>query len=107
MVEDVNGHYSYDAGTVNEQFDNVLSTENSDGHLSLVLHGDERRVEEFAYVFGNSRPAPSGGDLSEGESMLFIDSADNGLKLAHATSDSAVNSLTTLLFESLSILGQG
>jgi len=91
MAEDVDGNYYYDAGTVNELFDDVSVTENSDGHLSLVVGGDEMRVEEFAHVFGNTRPAPSGGDLSEGESMLFVDSADNGLKLAHATSDSAVN----------------
>lgn len=91
MAKDADGNYYYDAGTVNEQFDNVAVTEDADGNLSMTVNGDEMRVEEFAHVFGGARAAPTGGDLAAGESMLFVDSSDSGLKLAHATDDSTVN----------------
>ena len=33
MARDADGNYYYDAGTVNEQFDNVAVTEDADGNL--------------------------------------------------------------------------
>ncbi len=71
MARDADGNYYYDAGTVNEQFDNVAVTEDADGNLSMTVSGDEMRVQEFAHIFGGQRADPTVDELSGGEVMLY------------------------------------
>ncbi len=90
MARDADGNYYYDAGTVNEQFDNVDVVEDSDGNLSIVVNGNEMRVHEFAHLFGGKRAAPGTDELSEAddEHMLFVsdgtdsNTADGDLAIA-------------------------
>jgi len=77
MAEDVDGNYYYDAGTINEQFDNVEVVEDDDGNLSIVVSGNEVRVQDLSYVFGGARADPPTTDeLASGEYMLYVDDAD-------------------------------
>jgi hypothetical protein len=88
MAQDADGNYYYDAGTVNEQFDNVAVTEDSDGNLSMTVGGDEMRVHSFAHLFGGKRAAPGTDELAQGEHMFFVsdgtdaNTADGDLALA-------------------------
>jgi hypothetical protein len=72
MAEDVDGNYYYDAGTVNEQFDNVEVVENSDGVLSIAVGSSEVRVEDLALTLTEQRAAPGTDELAQGENMIFV-----------------------------------
>jgi hypothetical protein len=91
MAKDADGNYYYDEGTINEQFDDVKVVEDSDGNLSIVVSGNEMRVENLSHVFGGGRADPVGGDLAAGEAMLYVDdSTPAQFKVAYATDDSTV-----------------
>jgi hypothetical protein len=74
MAQDVDGNYYYDAGTVNELFDNVALVEDSDGNLSITVSDSEVRVHDVALLFGSQRAAPGTDELSESDNevMLFV-----------------------------------
>lgn len=72
MAKDADGNYYYDAGTVNEQFDNVDVVEDSDGNLSIVVNGNEVRVHELAHLFSGQRAEPGTNELADGEVMMYV-----------------------------------
>lgn len=76
MAEDVDGNYYYDAGTINEQFDNVEVVEDDDGNLSIAVSGNEMRVAEFAHIFGAPRTDFEEQDLADGEVALYVSNGD-------------------------------
>jgi hypothetical protein len=88
MAKDADGNYYYDAGTVNEQMDNVDVYEDSDGNFGVAVNGNEMRVHEFAHLFGGKRAAPGTDELAQGEHMLFVsdgtdaNTADGDLAIA-------------------------
>jgi hypothetical protein len=91
MAKDADGNYYYDAGTVNEQFDNVAVTEDADGNLSMTVGGNEMRVHEFAHIFGAQRGRFEEQELGDGEVALYVsngDGAGNAGDLVAATGSS-------------------
>jgi hypothetical protein len=74
MAKDADGNYYYDAGTDNEQFDNVDIVEDDDGKLSIAVSGSEVRMHEVGFLFGAQRAAPGTDELSksDNEVMLFV-----------------------------------
>jgi hypothetical protein len=76
MARDADGNYYYDAGTVNEQFDNVAVTEDADGNLSMTVSGSEMRVQEFAHIFGAQRGQFEEQELGDGEVALYVSNGD-------------------------------
>jgi hypothetical protein len=74
MAQDADGNYYYDAGTVNEQMDNVDIIEDEDGYLSIAVGGEEVRVHNLAFLFGAQRAHPGTDELSESdnEMMMFV-----------------------------------
>jgi len=72
MAQDADGNYYYDAGTVNEQFDEFDFYEDADGNLGLLKNGNELRVHELAHLFGGERAHPDTDELAQGEKMLYV-----------------------------------
>lgn len=72
MAQDADGQYYYDAGTVNEQMDNVDVYEDSDGNFGILVNGNEVRVHELAHLFSSTRAAPDTTELAQGEQMLYV-----------------------------------
>lgn len=72
MAEDVDGNYYYDAGTINEQFDNVEVVENDEGALSIAVGASEVRVEDLAVALTGSRGAATTDELDDGEQMIYV-----------------------------------
>jgi len=72
MAKDADGNYYYDAGTINEQFDNVEVVENDDGVLSIVVGSSELRIEDLAMTLTAQRAAPGTDELAQGENMIFV-----------------------------------
>lgn len=85
MAEKANGEYYYDAGTINEQLDDYeVYEQNGELHVNYKPTNNAVAFPELAMLLQSSRAAPSAGDLDAGESLLFVDSADEGLKVAYS-----------------------
>lgn len=79
MAQDADGNYYYDAGTVNEQFEDWEFYEDADGNLGLLKNGNEMRIHELAHLFGGQRAPPTSDELPQGdERMLFISDGSGG-----------------------------
>jgi hypothetical protein len=75
MAKDADGNYYYDAGTINEQFDDVEIVEDSDGKLSLVVGGNEIRVHDLALGLRGQRSPPTTDELDQGEKIIYVTDA--------------------------------
>lgn len=76
MAEDADGNYYYDAGTVNEQFDDIALVE-GDGELEVETPDGVSRVGGLLSVLGGTRDSQAAAaDLAEGESAVYF--LDNG-----------------------------
>lgn len=78
MAKDADGNYYYDAGTINEQFDNVEIVEDSDGKLGVIVDGTEIRVHNNAWGLRGQRSPPDGTELDEGEQMIYVTDGTGG-----------------------------
>jgi hypothetical protein len=97
MAEDADGDYYYDAGTVNEQFDNIALVEGDD-ELAVETPDGVSRLGGLESVLGAFRESQIGaGDLASGESALyFLDNGDSTYTLEaafHNPDDDAVQYL--------------
>jgi len=74
MAQDADGNYYYDAGTINEELDNVAIVEDSDGNLSVEVGGEEVRIHQLSFLFSGQREAPGTDELSQSDNdmMLFV-----------------------------------
>lgn len=98
MAKDADGDYYYDAGTVNELFDNIALVENGN-ELSVETPDGESRVGGLASVLGGFRESSmTTDDLASGEGSVYV--LDNGdttysLEFAfHNPDDGAVQTAT-------------
>jgi hypothetical protein len=85
MAKDADGDYYYDAGTVNELFDDIALVE-GDGELEVETPDGVSRVGGLASILGGTRGSqPGTGDLAEGEGALyFLDNGDSTYALEAA-----------------------
>lgn len=70
MAEDADGNYYYDAGTINEQFDDIALVE-GDGELEVETPDGVSLVSAFGAKLGAQQAAPGTDDLADGEVVLF------------------------------------
>jgi len=89
MAKDADGNYYYDAGTLAEYMDNWEVYEDSDGNVGFYDGSDEFRLQNLAFVIGNTRTSdPTTSDLAQGEGMMyFFDDGANGVFLRAAYHD--------------------
>jgi hypothetical protein len=97
MAEDADGDYYYDAGTVNELFDDVALVE-GDGELEVQTPSGEARFGGLEAVLPSFRETQMGADdLASGEgAVYFLDNGDSTYTLEaafHNPDDSAVQYL--------------
>lgn len=76
MAKDSDGDYYYEAGTVNELFDDIALVE-GDGELEVETPDGVSRLGGLAAFLAGTRDSQMGaGDLAAGETSLYV--LDNG-----------------------------
>lgn len=95
MAKDADGDYYYEAGTVNELFDDIALVEEDGGELGVETPNGVSRVGGLASVLGSFRDSQMGaGDLDSGEgAVYFLDNGDTTYTLEaafHNPDDGAV-----------------
>jgi hypothetical protein len=98
MAEDADGNYYYDAGTVNELFDDIALVE-GDGELEVETPDGVSAIGGLATSLGGFRSSSLGtAELASGEGAVYV--LDNGdttysLEFAfHNPDDGAVQTAT-------------
>ena len=77
MAKDADGNYYYEAGTVNELFDDIALVEEDGGELGVETPDGVARVGGLASVLGGFRDATmTTNDLDAGEGAVYV--LDNG-----------------------------
>ena len=77
MAKDADDNYYYDEGTIAEQFEDWDVYQDSDGNVGFYDGSGEIRLHNLGFVLGTSRDDPETDELADGESMLYIASADS------------------------------
>jgi hypothetical protein len=98
MAKDADGNYYYDAGTVNELFDEVSLVE-GDGELEVETPDGVSRVGGLASVLGGFRDSSATtDDLASGEGAIyFLDNGDTTYDLEaafHNPDDGAIQTIS-------------
>lgn len=70
MAKDANNDYYYDAGTVNEEFEDIALVEGA-GELNVETPNGVSKVSAFGANLGAQQGAPSTDNLAQGEAVLF------------------------------------
>ena len=77
MAKDSDGDYYYEAGTVNELFDDIALVEEDGGELGVETPDGVSRVGGLASVLGGFRESSMvADDLDSGEGAVYV--LDNG-----------------------------
>jgi hypothetical protein len=99
MAKDADGDYYYEAGTVNELFDDIALVE-GDGELEVETPDGVSRLAGVASVLGGVRDSSMGtDDLDSGEAAVYVVYGGTGseylLEFAlHNPDDEAVQTAT-------------
>ena len=98
MAKDSDGDYYYEAGTVNELFDDIALVEEDGGELGVETPDGVSRVGGLASVLGGARDSPMGtSDLDSGEGAVYwLDNGDETYTLQaafHNPVDSAIQTI--------------
>lgn len=98
MAKDADGDYYYEAGTVNELFDDIALVEEDGGELGVETPDGVSRVGGLASVLGGFRGSTmTTGDLDAGEGALyFLDNGDTTYDLEAAFHNPDDGSIQTI-----------
>lgn len=100
MAKDSDGDYYYEAGTVNELFDDIALVEEDGGELGVETPDGVSRLAGVASVLGGVRESSMGtDDLDSGEAAVYVVASGTGneylLEFAlHNPDDEAVQTAT-------------
>lgn len=101
MAKDSDGDYYYEAGTVNEQFDDIALVEQDGGELGVETPDGVARLAGVASVLGDVRSeSMTASDLESGESAVYVVYGGSGteyvLEFALHNPDDGVVQTTTI-----------